>query len=285
MTGMTIDYAAPLAGDPRVVTSADGARIHTVSAGEGPPVVLAHGFAIDKDEWNLVGAELVARGRRVIAFDQRGHGRSTIGRGGVGSWQMASDYAAVLAAYDVSGGVLAAHSMGGFVAIRFLLENRDLVERHLAGALLVSTMAGDVSRDNPQNKLQIPLLKSGILARLVGTDRIGRPFARTLMGDEPDDAMGAAFLRMFRAQNLRPLVPILEAMVEENRYAALGAIDLPCTIVVGTSDRTTPPFHTEELAAGIRGSRLIRVPRAGHMVNWEATDLLVEQIEALAASS
>jgi non-heme chloroperoxidase len=275
---MTIDYGAPLAGEPRVVTSADGARIHTVSAGTGSPVVLAHGFAIDKDEWNVVAAALVESGHQVIAFDQRGHGSSTIGRGGVGSWQMASDYAAVLSAYDVRSGVLAAHSMGGFVAIRFMLENRDLVEQHLVGALLMSTMAGDVARDNPQNKLQIPLLKSGILARLVRTDRVGRPFARTLMGDEPDDEMGAAFLRMFRAQDLGPLVPILEAMVRENRYAALDAIDLPCTIVVGTSDRTTPPFHTEELAAGIRGSRLVRVPRAGHMVNWEASHLVVDEV-------
>jgi pimeloyl-ACP methyl ester carboxylesterase len=281
---MTIDYAAPLAGEPRVVTSADGARIHTVSAGSGAPVVLAHGFAIDKDEWNLVAAALVERGRQVIAFDQRGHGLSTIGRGGVGSWQMASDYAAVLDAYDVRDGVLAAHSMGGFVAIRFLLENPDLVERHLSGALLMATMAGDVARDNPQNKLQIPLLKSGILARLVSTDVVGRLFARTLMGDEPDDAMGAAFLRMFRAQQLGLLVPILEAMVRENRYAALEAVDLPCTIVVGTSDRTTPPFHTEELAAGIRGSRLVRVPGAGHMVNWEAATLVVDEIEKLAPS-
>ena len=134
----------------------------------------------------------------------------------------------------------------------------------------MSTMAGDVARDNPQNKLQIPLLKSGILGAPRAHRSRRRPFARTLMGDEPDDEMGAAFLRMFRAQDLGPLVPILEAMVRENRYAALDAIDLPCTIVVGTSDRTTPPFHTEELAAGIRGSRLVRVPRAGHMVNWEA---------------
>ena len=282
---MTVDYAAPLTGDELVVTSADGARIHTVSVGSGPAVVLAHGFAIDMHEWNLIAADLVGRGHRVIAFDQRGHGRSSIGRGGVGSWQMASDYAAVLTAYDVRGAVLVAHSMGGFVAIRFLLENRDLVEQHLAGAVLMATMAGDVNRDNPQNRVQIPLLKSGILARLVRSDRVGRLFARTLMGDEPDDAMGAAFLRMFRAQQLSPLVPILRAMVTENRYAALDVIDLPCTIVVGTADRTTPPFHTDDLHAGIRHSRLVRVPGAGHMINWEAPEILVEEILRLSPTT
>jgi pimeloyl-ACP methyl ester carboxylesterase len=280
---MADDVRAPLQGDVRVVTQEDGTRIHTVSAGTGPTVVLAHGFAIDSDEWNVIAAELVARGRRVVAFDQRGHGRTTIGRDGIGSRQMAGDYAAVLAAYDVSDAVLVMHSMGGFIGVRFLVENPELAARHLRGAMLVATFAGDVNRDNPQNKMQIPLIRSGILPKLVSTDLVGKPFARTLMGDGRTDAMVESFLTMFRAQKLGPLVPILEAMVQENRYPQLGAITLPTTILVGTKDKTTPPFHTDELHRGIAGSRLVRVPGAGHTVNWEAADVIVEEIEALIA--
>ena len=278
---MPVDVRDPLRGDVRVVPQADGTRIHTVSAGSGPTVVLAHGFAIDSGEWNVVADDLVARGRRVIAFDQRGHGRTTIGSEGVGSRQMAGDYAAVLAAYDVSDAVLVMHSMGGFVGVRFLVENPELVARHLRGALLVATFAGDVNRDNAQNKLQIPLIRSGVLPRLVATDLVGKPFARTLMGDGRTDAMVESFLAMFRAQRLGPLVPILTAMVEENRYPQLGSITLPCTILVGTKDKTTPPFHTDELHRGIPGSRLVRVPGAGHTVNWEAADEIVAEVEAL----
>jgi pimeloyl-ACP methyl ester carboxylesterase len=280
---MTVDVRAPLQGDVRVVEREDGTRIHTVSAGSGPTVVLAHGFAIDSGEWNVVAAELVDEGRRVIAFDQRGHGRTTIGRDGVSTASMAGDYAAVLAAYDVTDAVLVMHSMGGFVGVRFLVENPELVARHLRGAMLVATFAGDVNRDNPQNKLQIPLIRSGILPRLVATDLVGRPFARSLMGDSSTDAMVEAFLTMFRAQQLGPLVPILRAMVEENRYPQLGAITLPCTILVGSKDRTTPPFHTDELGRGIAGSRVVRVPGAGHTVNWEAADVIVAEIDALIA--
>jgi pimeloyl-ACP methyl ester carboxylesterase len=280
---MAVDVRAPLRGDVRVVTQGDGTQIHTVSAGSGPTVVLAHGFAIDSGEWNVIADDLVDRGRRVIAFDQRGHGQTTIGSDGVGSRQMAGDYAAVLAAYDVSDAVLVMHSMGGFVGVRFLLENPDLVSRHLRGAMLVATFAGDVNRDNAQNKLQIPLIRSGILPRLVATDLVGEPFARTLMGEGRTDAMVESFLAMFRAQKLAPLVPILEAMVQENRYPQLSAITLPCTILVGTKDKTTPPFHTDDLHRGIVGSRLVRVPGAGHTVNWEAADEIVTEIEALLA--
>ena len=280
---MAEDVRAPLQGDVRVVTQEDGTRIHTVVAGSGPTVVLAHGFAIDSNEWNVIAADLVARGRRVVAFDQRGHGRTTIGRDGIGTRQMAGDYAAVLAAYDVSDAVLVMHSMGGFIGVRFLVENSELVARHLRGAMLVATFAGDVNRDNPQNKMQIPLIRSGILPKLVSTDLVGKPFARTLMGDGRTDAMVESFLSMFRAQKLGPLVPILEAMVQENRYPLLGGISLPTTILVGSKDKTTPPFHTDELHRGIAGSRLVRVPGAGHTVNWEAADVIVAEIEALLA--
>lgn len=279
---MTIDVRDPLAGEVRVVTTADGTRLHTVSAGEGPTVVLAHGFAIDSDEWNVIADDLVSRGFRIVAFDQRGHGRSTTGSDGIGSRQMAGDYVAVLEAYDVTDAVLVMHSMGGFIGVRFLVENPAVVAQRLRGAMLVATFAGDVNRDNAQNKLQIPLIRSGILPRLVRSDLAGKPFARTLMGDTKTDAMVEAFLRMFRAQDLGALVPILEAMVNENRYPDLGSISLPCTILVGSKDKTTPPFHTDDLHKGIAGSRLVRVPGAGHTVNWEAADVIVAEIEALA---
>jgi pimeloyl-ACP methyl ester carboxylesterase len=282
---MANPYATPVPGDERIVTSGDGAQILTVSAGDGPTVVLAHGFAVDRNEWNVVAARLVAGGHRVIAFDQRGHGRSTAGRGGIGSGPMAQDYAAVLEAYDVRDGVLAMHSMGGFVGIRFLLEHPDVVRERLRGALLLATFAGDVNRDNAQNRLQIPLIRSGVLPWLVRSDLVGRPFARTIMGKKGNDEMGAAFLRMFRAQDFGPLVPILRAMVDENRYPELGAIDLPVAIMVGTADKTTPPFHTDELHAGIRGSTLERVPDVGHMVVWEEPEAVVSAIRRLAGTA
>lgn len=279
---MTVDARDPLAGEVRVVTASDGTRIHTVSAGSGPTVVLAHGFAIDSNEWNVVAADLLERGYRYVAFDQRGHGRSVTGSDGIGTRQMVGDYVAVLEAYDVTDGVLVMHSMGGFVGVRFLVEHPEVVAQRLAGALLVATFAGDVNRDNPQNKMQIPLIRSGILPWLVRSDVVGKPFARTLMGDSKTDAMVESFLRMFRAQDLGALVPILEAMVQEDRYPDLAGISLPCTILVGSKDKTTPPFHTDALHAGIAGSRLVRVPGAGHTVNWEAADVIVAEIEALA---
>lgn len=273
-----------MSGESAIITTADGTALHSVSHGSGTPIVLAHGFAVDSREWNIIGDSLVAHGHRVIAFDQRGHGRSTIGSDGVGSLQMASDYASVLEHYDVRGAVLVGHSMGGFVAIRFLIENQQVVADRIKAVGLIATFAGDVNRKNPQNRMQIPLIRSGLLARAVRTDRIGIPFANSILGEDKDPDMARAFLTCFREQNLVPLTPILEAMVAENRYGRLGEIDLPCTILVGTKDKTTPPFHTDDLHSGIRGSRLVRVPGKGHMVNWEASTEVTDEILALASA-
>ncbi|NDB27456.1 MAG: alpha/beta hydrolase, partial [Actinobacteria bacterium] len=65
--------------------------------------------------------------------------------------------------------------------------------------------------------------------------------------------------------------------------AQLGNITLPCTIVVGTKDKTTPPFHTDDLHRGIKNSKLVRIPNKGHMLNWEAPDALVKEITVLAS--
>lgn len=74
---------------------------------------------------------LVKAGYRVIVFDQRGHGQSTIGSSGVGSRPMAEDYRAIVEHFDVKDAVLVGHSMGGFLAQVFLLTLPEVAKKHL----------------------------------------------------------------------------------------------------------------------------------------------------------
>ena len=283
---MTINYSQPLSGTERVITSTDGTKISTVAMGSDTSdkvVVLAHGYAVDMHCWNIIATDLVQRGYKVIAFDQRGHGRSTVGSQGVGSQQMVDDYLAILRDYEVRNGVLVGHSMGGFIAIRALVEQSTAMAQHLRGCLLMATFAGDINRKNLQNRVQIPIIKSGIMGKLISNNGISRSFAKSLFGDVKDADMINAFIDSFRKSDLKSLVPILMAFVKENRYAHLSEITMPCTIIVGTKDKTTPPFHTDQLHAGIKNSKLVRVASKGHMLNWEAPDALVQEIIALAS--
>ncbi|WP_457149225.1 alpha/beta fold hydrolase [Mycobacterium sp. URHB0021] len=94
-------------------------------------------------EWNILWGRPLDRGHRVIAFDQRGHGRSTIGSAGIGSESMAADDAAVLEHFEVHDGVLVGHSTGGFIAIRALVEHPELAGR-LRGLVLCATWVGRI---------------------------------------------------------------------------------------------------------------------------------------------
>lgn len=276
--------AEVITSEPHGVTSfiqrPDGTEIRAVTAGEGPTVVFAHGIYCSVIEWSVVWDMLLERGYRVIAFDQRGHGQSTIGSDGISTQAMAEDYLAVLENYDVRDGILLAHSMGGFLAIAAMLDVPGVAER-LRGLILMSTFAGDVLNGAPQNKAQIPLIKSGAMAKLAANDTTGTLFARSLCGDNPSPAMIDAFLGVFRTTDHQSLLPILQALVDEDRGDRLGEITLPTIVLCGEKDSTTPPRHSERLAAGIPGAHMRWVPGAGHMLNWEAPQVIVDSIEAL----
>ena len=66
-------------GVERSVATEDGAELRVVESGEGALIVLAHGIGGRLNHWSAVADQLVSDGYRVVAFDQRGHGSSTMG--------------------------------------------------------------------------------------------------------------------------------------------------------------------------------------------------------------
>lgn len=268
-------------GDEVTIARPDGTLLRAVTAGEGPAVVLVHGYTVTVAEWNVVWDELLARGYRVIGLDQRGHGRSTLGSQGIGSKPMAADIAAVLEHFDVSDAVLVGHSMGGFVSIRALLDYPHLASR-LRGLVLFATWAGRVMDGAPQNKVQIPLLEYGILQRLIRNKTVATLFGAAQCGSRPSPAMVRVFTEGFQkhVEEHGPHLEIVRAFSREDRYPRLGEITVPTVVMVGAADRTTPPNHSRRMAAGIPGARLVTVPDAGHGLNWEAPHELVKVIES-----
>lgn len=267
-------------GETSFVERPDGTRIRVVSAGSGPTVVFAHGIYMTVIEWNVVWDMLLERGYRVVAFDQRGHGQSTIGSDGINTQAMAGDYLAVLEHVDAQEAVLLAHSMGGFLAIAAVLDVPGVAER-LRGLILMSTFSGDVLRGAPQNKAQIPLIKYGIMQKIAANDTVGTLFGANLCGDNPSPAMVQVFLDTFRAADHRSLLPILEAFTIEDRGVRLAEITVPTIVLCGDKDTTTPPWQSQRLAESIPGAQGWWVPKAGHMLNWEAPDAIVEAISEL----
>lgn len=123
--------------------------------------------------------------------------------------------------------------------INALIDRAAEMGRHLRGAMLLATFAGDVNRSNPQNRVQIPMITSGLMARLVRMDVVAASLAKSLLGRDKPVAAIRALTNNFRGSNLRSLVPMLRAFVREDRYGDLAGVSVPCAIVVGTLDKTT----------------------------------------------
>src|SRR6478736_6009722 len=210
-------------GEEVLIHRPDGTVIRAVVAGEGPTVVLANAYGTPLTEWNIVWDALVARGHRVIAFDQRGHGRSTFGSAGIASEPMAADFAAVLEDFDVHDGVLVGHSAGGFVAIRALLDHPELARR-LRGLVLFATLAGRMFDGAQQNRLPMLLWEIGVTQRLMRTRTGGVLLLAPQFGKRPSPAMISVLRDMFLQQDHGSLLPILRAFVREDRYPRLAEI-------------------------------------------------------------
>ena len=265
----------------------DGTQIHArtsappANGSEPPTVVLVHGYGVTQLEWSLVWPALRARGYRVVAFDMRGHGRSTIGTDGATSTAMAADILAVFEALDLRDAILVGHSTGGFLSIRALLDHPELVER-TRGFVAFATLAGEALRGSIQNRLNIPMIRFGLTQRIASSPVYRWPFGAAFFGDDKPPSMIRALVELLAAQDHRALLPLLDALTRESDYDRLHSLATPTVVICGERDGTTPRWHSEQLGVRIPTARNVWVPDKGHVLNWEAPESLVEAVESLA---
>ncbi|MGE4426437.1 MAG: alpha/beta fold hydrolase [Solirubrobacteraceae bacterium] len=125
------------AGDveTRTVTTTDGVRLPVEVAGEGPTVLLLHGFPDDRRMWDPVTERLVAAGHRVVRYDQRGFGAADApaGRGHYAFDRIVEDAVEVLAAVGAGAPVaVVGHDWGAMISWGLAIARPDLVSRHVA---------------------------------------------------------------------------------------------------------------------------------------------------------
>src|ERR1700761_8599186 len=119
------------------VTTADGVEIFYKDWGSGQPVVFHHGWPLSADDWDAQMMFFLGQGYRVIAFDRRGHGRSTQTATGNEMDIYAADVIALARQLDLKNATHVGHSPGGGEVARYVAraEKGRVAKAVLAGAV------------------------------------------------------------------------------------------------------------------------------------------------------
>src|SRR5437867_5422940 len=108
----------------------DGVRLFTRRAGDGPPVVVLHGGPGAHHDYLLPQYDLLARGRTLLYYDQRGGGRSPVSRETPVGWrEHVADLDALRSHWALDQLTLLGYSWGGLLALLYALEHPDRVAR------------------------------------------------------------------------------------------------------------------------------------------------------------
>jgi pimeloyl-ACP methyl ester carboxylesterase len=197
----------------------DGVDIAFLDEGEGPATLMIHGFASNaRVNWVSTSwlSELVAAGRRVVAFDNRGHGESgkPHGREAYPAPVMAEDARRLLDHLKIEAADVIGYSMGAriaaFLAIGHPARVRSAVfggmgERMVKGGGSPQAIAAALLAESADEITDVHALGFRIFADRTGSDR--KALAACMLSDRP------------------PVTP-----------AALGALTMPVLVAVGSDD-------------------------------------------------
>jgi len=298
-----------LHGRALTVVADDGVPLHAeINGPDDAPVtvVFCHGYTLNQDVWHYQRRDLAATARLVF-WDQRGHGRSgQCSQESCTISQLGADLYAVLTA--VAPGptpvVLVGHSMGGMTIMALARQHPELFGPKVTGVVLISTVAGGVDPTiwlpaplRPvARQAALPVLHGASTGRRAAfTERVRRAggdlaFLSTryiAFGDTAVSPAVVGFLeRIIRAAPVGVVAAFYVALINHDEQAALEVLGrVPVTVIAAENDKLIPLAHAEELAAGIPGAKLVRVPQAGHAVILEWPELVNRAITELIARS
>jgi pimeloyl-ACP methyl ester carboxylesterase len=251
--------------------------------GDGLPVVLLHGFPLDRSMWDAQITAL-AQDFKVIAPDLRGFGKSSLeshdAERGVDMQKYAEDVLGMLDALGVKEPVvLAGFSMGGYVAWPFALKHLD----RLCGLALVDTRAVCDAEEAAagRRKMAEAVLAAGNAEPTLGMlDKLLSAEAHELRPD-----LVTAVKDMMLRQTPEAIAAAQRGMARRpDMRGELAKITCPVLCLVGQADVISQPNEMAEIAAALPDARFVEVA-GGHMAPMENPVAVTEALRDFARST
>lgn len=236
---------------------------------DGIPVIFLHGTS---DSWRSFEPLLPLLPPSIHAFvpTQRGHGDADRPTSGYAPADFATDVAAFMDAVGLDAAVIAGHSMGGSIALRFAIDHP---ERTLGLVLMATftTLRGNAG---------IEAFYASEVSRL--TDPVDQEFAREFQVSTTARPLPAAFLNTIVQESLKVPAHVwraaFEGLLELDIAGDLPKISAPTLILWGDRDSVAPAAQQDVLADAIAGSQLIVYQGVGHALHWESPDRCVADL-------
>lgn len=247
------DTKAPAAGArPSFVETDDGASLFYLDWGTGKPVLFTHAWALNADIWEYQLTDLVDQGLRCVAYDRRGHGRSSDPGRGYDFDRLADDLAAVIERLDLREVTLVGFSMGNGETVRYLSRHGG---SRIARLVMVSTIP---PRPSGKYDAFIAALKQdrpAFFAKGVTAFTSGHPAV--------SPAMAEWVVAQFMRSSPKGIVDCLRAISHGDFEAELRAVTLPTLVLHGDNDQVNPPERTGKKVAELIPGATLKIYEGG----------------------
>ncbi len=239
----------------------NGLRMHYRITGQGPPLVLIMGLAGDLTWWEPLSREM-KDDFQLLLFDNRGAGRTGKPEEKYTIPMFAADTVGLMEALDIPRAHVFGVSMGGMIAQEIALRYPERVDRlvlgctHAGGKGFAMPSAESVQAMTLTRGKSLEEIARQNMTILFGPrfQRENRPFIETMIAryvNEPPSR--------------KPFTQQFWAALGHDCHDRLEKIRQPTLILTGDADALVPSENSETLRALIPGSRLVRLPDAGHV--------------------
>ncbi len=234
------------------------------TGGDGPPVILAHGFLMDRE---MFAPQVEALGDefRVITWDERGFGETEFDGKPFTYWDSARDCLALLDHLGIEQAVVGGMSQGGFLSLRATL----LAPERVRALVLIDTQAGveDPERLPAYRQMQETWLQVGPV------DELAETIADLIIG-EPE--LNAIWIEKWRGLPREAMNEPCNCLFERDDITdRLEQISQPAIVFHGTADKSIEMDLAQKLCAGLAGcDGVVVIEGAPHASNLTHADLV-----------
>jgi 3-oxoadipate enol-lactonase len=236
-------------------------------ADDAPALILSNSLGTNLHMWDRQIPALIER-FKVVRYDSRGHGDSTVAEGPYSIAQLGADALAIMDALGIARAHWLGLSKGGMVGQWLLTNAPDRIDRAILANTAAHMPPADMWNDRIRTvrELGIESISPGVLDRW---------FTPNFQSREP--AVVKEIEAMLLSTSAEGYAAGCAAIRDLDMREALRGVDKPVLVIVGNHDPATPPERGKLIADTIAGARLVSLD-AAHLSNIEATEAFNQAI-------